>query len=159
LLQAERENSSLQKELSGALERGTAQVMESQKKMKDTAAQLKASQLKIRQLQRQCEHAATVQEKAVKRAEEQGKTHSLLHKGVYTEETRCLIWLIVQLGCPMAQVGKVIHAVLKAAGISAKGDVTARTVGRVMQEGLYIAKIQLGHEMQLAQSRCIFIIA
>ena len=110
----------------------------------------------VKRLQKKCKQAKELQEKAVKRAKEQvyknRSAHKLLHKGVYTETTRSLIHLLVQLGCSKENVSKVIHAVLKTAGISVHGDVSRCTVSRVILEGYFAAQVQLGYEMEKAKS-------
>ena len=79
------------------------------------------------------------------------RTYNLLYKGVYTEDTRRLIQLIVQAGCSREHVSKVIHAVLGAAGITVKGKISRHTVSRVILEGYYAAQVQLGYEMQMTK--------
>jgi len=57
-----------------------------------------------------------------------------MKKGVYSEQTRNLIRLLVQAGCSREYVGDVIHAIFRAAGISVIGHVSRRTVFRIVVE-------------------------
>ncbi|KAF8810467.1 hypothetical protein BYT27DRAFT_7221984 [Phlegmacium glaucopus] len=77
--------------------------------------------------------------------------HKLMHKGVYTEDTRNLVRLLVKAGCSQQYVNKVIVAVLKSAGIKTVGSVSRTTIARIMREGFFAAQIQLGYEMQNAE--------
>ena len=91
-------------------------------------------------------------ERARAKAIREKTIHSLKEKGVFTEDTRTLIHLLVKAGCSRKHIGHVIHAVLQSAGISAIGKISRRTVSRVVIEGYYAAQIQLGYEMQHAES-------
>jgi hypothetical protein len=105
------------------------------------------------------DHAAKKQQHAVTRAREQAykerSVHQLLHKGIYTEETRNLICLLVKLGVQGGYVGKVISAVLKSAGITTIGNISLWTVSCVIIEGYFAAQIQLGHETKNAESMVV----
>src|SRR3984893_988226 len=156
LLKLEKENSNLKGELRAALERSVKDTLESQQKIAKVAEELKASKLVTRKLQKQCARARTVKESAVLRTKEkvlkEKSVHKLLFEGTYTEETRNLVCFLVKAGCSRDHVSHVIHAVLKAVGISAKGNISRRTVSRVILEGYYAAQVQLGHEMENAKS-------
>ncbi len=147
LLKVKKENAGLQQELASALNRAAEDTEGFGKKLKDAAEKLKASRLHVRRLQRQCQNAAIHKEKAVEKAKAQNRIHSLLHKGVYTEESRQLMRFLVQAGCAREHVGKVIQAVLASAGVTVKGNPSRRTVTRAGREGLLYSYIQLGHEM------------
>jgi hypothetical protein len=81
--------------------------------------------VKASQLQKRCDCATAVKQRAIQRAKSQtwseSRSHKLIHKGVYTEDTRNLIRLLVKAGCSREHVSKVIHAIFKVAGISIKG--------------------------------------
>jgi hypothetical protein len=91
LLRLEKENSSLQRKAMEAWEMCREEIAQSQKKAKEAVEKFKASQLVARRLQKQCERAAGLKEKAVQRAKEQVRrersVHNLLHKGIYTQDT------------------------------------------------------------------------
>jgi FtsZ-interacting cell division protein ZipA len=124
----EKENTNLRSELSQCLAQCKPESQESQEKHSQVKQSLKASQSLVHKLQKKSDHAAKKQQHAVTRAREQAykekSVHQLLHKGVYTEETRNLICLLVKAGCSRAYVGKVISAVLKSAGITTIGNIS-----------------------------------
>lgn len=82
-------------------------------------------------------------------------THSLLHKGVYTEQTRNLVRLLVKAGCSKDSISEVIHAVLACAGIKSTGGISRRTVSRILVEGYIATQIQLGYEMMETDGKLI----
>jgi hypothetical protein len=152
LLKVEKENSSLRNELSGALERCGEEIKSAKAKVKAVGQELRRSRVLAAQLQKQCARAIAVREREVEKARQrivkEKSVHTLLKKGVYTEETRNLIRLLVQAGCSQEYIGKVIHAIFRTAGISVIGDVSRRTVSRIVSEGYCAAQVQLGYEMQ-----------
>ena len=150
-MKVERQNAVLRNELTSALERFTAEAAHSQKKLTQVDQKLKESRKLIARLKSTYKMAINSKENAVKRAVEEvhrkHTVHHLLHKGIYTEKTRNLIHLLVQAGCSRESVHDVIYATLKSAGIVAKGNISRRTVSRVVLEGYYAAQVQLGYEM------------
>jgi hypothetical protein len=151
LMKVEKENSTLQSELSKSLERCTKEAVKAQQKLLQAGKQIKGYQMQISQLRKHYNRAQMTRERAVERAKKetikQSMVYHLLHKGIYTEDTRNLIRLLVKAGCSRKYVGRVIHAILKSAGISTCGSISKRTVSRVVVEGYYAAQVQLGHEM------------
>ncbi|KAF8226695.1 hypothetical protein L208DRAFT_1300464, partial [Tricholoma matsutake] len=91
-------------------------------------------------------------EKACQQAIHEKSTHSLLHKGIYTQETQNLIHLLVKAGCSKEYVSTVITAILKSAGITTKRSISHRTVSRILMEGYVASQIQLGFEMADAKA-------
>ncbi|KAF8222448.1 hypothetical protein L208DRAFT_1322599, partial [Tricholoma matsutake] len=79
-------------------------------------------------------------------------THSLLHKGIYTQETWNLIHLLVKAGCSKEYVSTVIMAILKSAGIMTKRSISCQTVSHILMEGYVASQIQLGFEMADAEA-------
>jgi hypothetical protein len=156
LLKVEKENSSLRSELSKTLERCNDEVKRAQLTAHLVGQRLKESRILAARLQKRQARAGTVREKAVQKAREKAiqerSVHTLLNKGIYTEETRNLIRLLVQAGCSREYVGDVIHAIFKTAGISVIGRVSRRTVSRIVVEGYFAAQMQLGYEMQNTES-------
>jgi len=75
-----------------------------------------------------------------------------MHKGVYTEETRNVVCLLVKAGCSRNYINAVLTAVLKSAGITSVGNISRASIARILHEGYYAAQIQLGHEMKSAES-------
>ena len=124
LLRLEKEKSVLSKNL----EQCTTEIAFAQEQLTKAGLRIKAHQNLAAKLKKRCDRATTVKANAVKRAIDQARkehtTHHLLSKGVYTEKTQSLIRVLVKAGCSQEQVGQVITAVFKTAGISAKGDVS-----------------------------------
>jgi len=159
LIHMEKKNASLQSELSQTLQRCKAELSESHGTVQVLMRKLRESRASAQRLQKQQVRAVAVKEKAVRKAREkvleEKHFHRLLHKGIYTEETRNLIRLLVHVGCSREHVNKIIHAVFKTAGVSVIGDVSRRSVSRFVTEGYYAAQVQLGHEMATADSRSL----
>ena len=161
LLKVEKENSSLRNELSGALERCGEEIKSAKAKVKAVGQELRQSRVLAARLQKQCARTIAVREREVEKARQrivkEKSVHTLLKKGVYTEETRNLIRLLVQAGCSQEYIGNVIHAIFRTAGISVVGDVSRRTVSRIVSEGYYAAQIQLGYEMQNTEGMFLYL--
>lgn len=156
ILRVERENSNLQDKLSKALKHCSQEVTKAQEKLEQAGEKMQQHQWIAENLKKRFQRAASSQEKIMQRARDQVKKEigaKLLYKGVYTEQTRSLIRILVQAGCSQAHVGKVIHAVFGAAGISVHGKFSRETVSRVIKEGFIAAQIQLGYEMEKAKRK------
>src|SRR6266496_562435 len=78
--------------------------------------------------------------------------HHLLHKGVFTQKTCNLVCFLSQTGCSANHINQVITAVLNTAGIIVVGNISHPSVARIIREGYFAAQIQLGHEMQMAET-------
>ncbi|KAF8804757.1 hypothetical protein BYT27DRAFT_7234587 [Phlegmacium glaucopus] len=78
--------------------------------------------------------------------------HGLMNKGVFTDETRNVVRLLVKAGCSQNYINRVLHGVLSAAGIKTIGTISRPTITRIMREGYYAAQIQLGYELKNAAS-------
>jgi len=150
------ENQSLQSELSQCLSLWRGRLQETQEKFHMAHLMLKQSSKAISQLKKARDHADIRQKHATKTAREkfikETKLHKLMHKGVYTEDTCNLVRLLVKAGCSRQYVNQVIVAVLKSAGIEAVGTVSKSTITRIIKEGFFAAQIQLGYEMENAES-------
>src|SRR6266550_5602572 len=85
-------------------------------------------------------------------AQSKAKYHHLMHKGVYAESTRQLVQFLVKAGCTRDKIASVIHEVLKIANVQAVGKISQRSVSRMIIEGFFASQMQLGHEMQKANS-------
>lgn len=114
--------------------------------------ELRSSKIKASKLKKRCEKNAAQQMQAVRKAQEERMTHRLKNKGIYTEETRKLIRILVKAGCAKESIGDIICAVLACAGITTIGKVSQRTVSRVSLEGFVATQIQLGYEIFEAES-------
>src|SRR6266571_4378126 len=110
----------------------------------DTALRKSSSQFKaVKERAIASVKAKLLQEKSV---------HHLMNKGVFTEETRNVVRLLVRAGCSQNYINEVISAVLHSAGINTIGTVSRPSVARILCEGYFAAQIQLGYEMQNAKS-------
>jgi hypothetical protein len=89
---------------------------------------------------------------AIVKAQKDKSIFHLKKKGIFSEETRNLVRLLVKAGCSARYINEVIHGVLKSAGFQAVGNITRTSIARIVREGYYAAKIQLGYEMKKAQS-------
>ncbi len=85
-------------------------------------------------------------------AQSKAKYHHLMHKGVYAESTHQLVRFLVKAGCTRDKIASVIHEVLKIANVQAVGKISQRSVSRMIIEGFFASQMQLGHEMQKANS-------
>ncbi|KAG8705918.1 hypothetical protein FRC09_002694 [Ceratobasidium sp. 395] len=79
------------------------------------------------------------------------QTYQLKNKsGVIQPEVRDMIRKLVCKGVSTEQILDIINIVAEALGISISGSVSARSVARVMLEGLVQARMQIGHELSQA---------
>ena len=74
--------------------------------------------------------------------------HHLMNKGVFTEETRNVVQLLVKAGCSRKYVNEVISSVLQSAGITPVGTISPPTVAYIVHEGYFVAQIQLGCKIE-----------
>ena len=82
----------------------------------------------------------------------QQSVHHLMRNGIFTEDTREVVRLLVKAGCSQNYIDQVISTVLKSAGIDTIGTVSRTSVSCILREGYFAAQMQLGYEMQNAQS-------
>lgn len=147
----EADNECLQKELSGSLECYTKELAQARDKLKLSQTALTGSKAEVYNLKRKCARARAAKQSAVQKATsqvlQQRNTFYLLKKGVYSDETRNLVRILVQAGVSAKNIKTVIQAVFAAAGITAVGKISPRTVARIIREGFYAACAQLGFEI------------
>jgi hypothetical protein len=152
----EKQNATLKNELSQTLQRCKAEISESRNTVLALTKKLGQSKALSKALSKCQARARAVKENAVRKAREvalkEKSVHRLIRKGTYTEETRNLVRLLVQCGCSQDSVNKMIHAVLRVAGVSMIGKINRRSVSRFIREGFYAAQVQLGYEMDKAAS-------
>jgi hypothetical protein len=136
--------------------RWTSQLEKSHAKLAASASDLKTLHEKASKLHKAVVHSKEQKEHAIavvkKKISDQRSVHHLMHKGVFTEETRNVVHLLVKAGCSRNYISEVISAVLKSAGITTIGKISCPSVSRILHEGYFAAQIQLGYEMQNAQS-------
>jgi hypothetical protein len=155
LEQTRSENGHLQLKLSQLMDRCANAATQNEAKHSEFRSKLAASQKEKSKLQKCYNRFPEIKSKAVKRARDdankENRTHSLLHKGTYSAESRHLARLLTKAGCSREYVGSVIQAVCQSAGITVKGKMSRRTVSRAILEGGIAAKIQLGYEVTQAK--------
>ncbi|EIW58834.1 uncharacterized protein TRAVEDRAFT_101714, partial [Trametes versicolor FP-101664 SS1] len=72
-------------------------------------------------------------------------------KGVVPDATRCLVRDMIELGLKVDQVKGAIHAVTRAVGATVEGDISSRTVRRIVLEGLVASRVQIAVESKAAR--------
>ena len=156
LLLLKKANSGLRMELSDSMARWTSQLDKTRSKLETANSKLSALQKEASHLRKCVACASGVKDRAVAAAKmkvkQETSTHHLMNKGVFTEETRNVVWLLVKAGCSRKYVNEVISSVLQSAGINPVGSISRTTVARVVHEGYFAAQIQLGYEMANAKS-------
>ncbi|KAH7890481.1 hypothetical protein F5I97DRAFT_1973003 [Phlebopus sp. FC_14] len=86
--------------------------------------------------------------KAVSKAVSKRKEFTLKMDGVITDTTRDLVHdLVAKHNVPVSSVNGTIEAVASAAGLEVKGEVSERSVGRIMLEADVAATVQLADEI------------
>ena len=149
-------NNGLQMELSDSMARWKSQLDKSQSKLETANSKLSTLQKEASRLRKSVTRASGVKDRAVAAAKAKVKqetsTHHLMNKGVFTEETRNVVRLLVKAGCSRKYVNEVISSVLQSAGINPVGSISRTTVARVVREGYFAAQIQLGYEMANTKS-------
>jgi hypothetical protein len=156
LLSLKNENTSLRNELSVSVAKWTSQLESAHAKLARSSLDLKtlhgkSSMLRkavIRSKEQKTRAIAAIKEKILK----QRSVHQLMHKGVFTEETRNVVRLLVKAGCSRNYISEVISAVLKSAGITTVGTISRPSISRILREGYFAAQIQLGYEMENTRS-------
>ncbi|KAJ7648668.1 hypothetical protein DFH06DRAFT_1095461 [Mycena polygramma] len=95
--------------------------------------------------------APTIQARAVEKVKAASQLHKLQQKGVITEASRELVTDLVSLhNVPVSRVLSVIQAVAATFGVAVDGDISERSVGRIVLEGGLISQAQIVHEIQSA---------
>jgi hypothetical protein len=152
----QKQNDSVHTELSMSMARWTLQLEKSHAKLARSTSDLKTLRNKASKLRKAVKHGKEQKEQAMasvkKKILDQRSVHHLMQKGVFTEETRNVVRLLVKAGCSRNLVGEVISAVLKSAGITGVGNISRTSVSRILREGYFAAQIQLGYEMKNAES-------
>jgi len=152
----QKQNDTLHNELSMSMARWSLQLEKSHAKLARSTSDLKTLCNKASNLCKAVKHGKEQKEQAMasvkKKILDQRSVHHLMQKGVFTEETRNVVHLLVKAGCSQNLIGEVISAVLKSAGITGVGSISHTSVSRILREGYFAAQIQLGYEMKNAES-------
>lgn len=95
--------------------------------------------------------APTTQARAVAKVKAASHLFKLKEKGVISEASRELVTDLVSLhNVPVSRVLAVIRAVADTVGMTVAGDISERSVGRIVLEGGLISQAQIVHEIQKA---------
>jgi hypothetical protein len=95
--------------------------------------------------------APTTQARAVEKVRAASHLFKLQQKGIITEASRELVTDLVSLhNVPVSRVLSVIRAVAATVGVGIAGDISERSVGRIVLEGGLISQAQIVHEIQSA---------
>ncbi|KAF8804582.1 hypothetical protein BYT27DRAFT_7213745 [Phlegmacium glaucopus] len=149
-------NEDLQGELSDSMTQWSSQLHKTWSKLEKSQSNCKALQKKITALQKHSASIKAVKEHAIASVREnllkKKSVHHLMDKGVFTEETRNVVHLLVKAGCSHKYINQVIFAVLHSAGIETIGTISHPSIACILHEGYFTAKIQLGYEMKNTKS-------
>ncbi len=149
-------NEHLQNELSTAISQFTSELDLVRQKLKFTRSELSGSKTEIYSLKckaiRASQSRAKIIQKTRDKVTKERTTFYLLQKGVFSQETRNLVRVLVQANVSYKNIMHVIESVLATAGITAVGCISPRSVSRIVKEGYIAACIQLGYEMQVTEA-------
>ena len=99
-------------------------------------AALRGSTSEVYNLKRKYLHAVKRQANAVQQARtmvaKEKTTFYLLKEGVYSQEVCNLVHTLTNAGCSQEHIMDIIRAVLETAGITTVGNISSRTVGRII---------------------------
>ena len=115
-----------------------------------SSEKLKSTKLELKKLKKSYQRVVKTKKNAVAALKSQ-KKKSIFYfkeKGVFTEETRNLVRLLVKAGCSSMYINEVIYGVIKAAGFQTDGKISCTSITGIIREGYYAAQIQLGYEMK-----------
>ena len=149
-------NSGLEDKLAVSLERWNTELSVTTLRLGESKARQMELQKEVTQLRKQTRRSTDIRERAVAAAKakieiEKSNFH-LMKKGVFTNETRNLVQILVRAGCSRNYINEVIVAVLKSAGVDVIGCISRTSITRILREGYIAAQIQLGHEMQQTEA-------
>jgi hypothetical protein len=149
-------NEHLQNELSTAISQFTSELDLVRQKLKFTRSELSGSKTEIYSLKckaiRASQSRAKIIQKTRDKVTKERTTFYLLQKGVFSQETRNLVRVLVQANVSYKNIMHVIESVLATAGITAVGRISPWSVSRIVKEGYIAACIQLGYEMQVTEA-------
>ena len=150
------ENNGLRSELSKAIGSWTSKLAGVHSKLELSKEKLQVLREEAYKLRRTVTRAKEIQENAVAKVKakilQERSEHHLTSKGIFTEDTRNVVRLLVKAGCSRNYIDQVISTVLKSAGIKAIGTISRPSVSRILREGYFAAQVQLGWEMKNAES-------
>ena len=128
IISLRQENETLHNELSASVAKWTSQLEKNQAKLAMSDSDLKALREKTSKIHKAVVHSKEQKKRAIvsvtKKISEKQSVHHLMHKGVFTEETRNVVHLLVKAGCSQNYIGQVISSILKSAGITTIGTIS-----------------------------------
>jgi Fic family protein len=111
-----------------SMARWTSQLEKTHAKLATSNSDLKTLREKASKLRKAVVRSKEQKEQAIlslkKQISNQRSVHHLMHKGVFTEETRNVVRLLVKAGCSRNYISKVISTVLESAGIKTVGNIS-----------------------------------
>src|SRR5271155_1116129 len=124
-------------ELSDSVAHWTSQLDKTRSKLEIANSKLAALQKEASHLRKSVARVSGVKDHEVAAAKAKVKkeisTHHLMNKGVFTEETRNVVQLLVKAGCLRKYVNEVISSVLQSAGITSVGTVSPSTAAHIVR--------------------------
>ncbi|KAK7022513.1 hypothetical protein R3P38DRAFT_3357441, partial [Favolaschia claudopus] len=142
-----------QAELQKKLTEASQKIALAEQAAKSDSAELSALRASIRILKKRVNRQSVMVKNlrtGSQRARAVARTH--LKRGrSYKVEVRHLARLLIACGCKQGKVGKAIDDVASIFGIDLPHTLSRRTVSRIALEGLVMARVQLGFELQQTQ--------
>ncbi|TFK79123.1 hypothetical protein K466DRAFT_506106 [Polyporus arcularius HHB13444] len=102
----------------------------------------------IKRVKRAPSQAARAVQKAVKGAVHRATTFTLKEQGIISEDSRDLVHSLTSAGVPRDKIPETISTVVKAAGLTVKGSMSTRSVGRINLEGGILSDLQTMEDMK-----------
>ena len=138
-------NQNLQSELSKSMSEMAIHIHRWKAELDVSKTKLHSSKKELKNLKRSYQRAVKGKQSAVAimKVQKEKSVFHLKKKGVFSQETRNLVRLLIKAGCSARYINDVIHGVFKSAGLKAVGSITHTSVARIVREGYYAAQIQL----------------
>lgn len=110
----------------------------------------------LKRVKRAHAQAARAVERAVRGAIQRVTTLELKEKGIISDTSRDLVWSLTYAGVPRDKIPEMISTVAEAAGLTVKGSISTRSVGRINLEGGILSDLQTVEEMREADGQSGF---
>jgi len=121
-------NEGLRSELSKSMARWTAQIGKVQTQLDASHSNINALRQEASALRKMVVRYKDTKERAIAAVKEKimqkKSVHHLMEKGVFTEETRNVVRLLVKAGCSRNYINEVISTVLNSTGITVVGNIS-----------------------------------
>ncbi|KAL7282534.1 hypothetical protein ACG7TL_004005 [Trametes sanguinea] len=142
------------RELTGRLRKQLEQAINSANRLREQTASLRKQNKALRA---RVDRASAQKERAVNKALAEAASSTerpslvLKEGGVVPDATRSLVRDMIELGLKVDQVKGAMHAVTCAVGAEVEGDISSRSVRRIVLEGLVASRVQIGMESKAAK--------